>query len=181
MRYKLFSTCNRVIACWAQGCTLFISPLCVLMACLPVWQHPISLQGQRLCGRKFSVQCPCVLRALCQDLRSLARAGVGIGGPLRPAAFEYLGGRYVIMFRAANEFWKSGNLGRQPETRKGVKLGGCLRKQGVGKIKPTHQLLVCWAERCAVARHAAPPHPWVCRVYILPPAAAGRDALNPKP
>ena len=30
----------------------------------------------------------------------------------------------------------SGNLGRQPETLKGEKLGGCLRKQGVGKIKP---------------------------------------------
>ena len=73
---------------------------------LPAWQHPISLRGQRLYTRKLYALCPCVLRALCQDLRSLTRAGVGIGGPLRPAAFEYLGGRYVIMFRAANEFWR---------------------------------------------------------------------------
>ena len=32
--------------------------------------------------------------------------GVSIVGAVRPAAFEYLGGRNVIMFGSANEFWR---------------------------------------------------------------------------
>ena len=60
----------------------------------------------------------------------------------------------------------SGNLGRQPETRKGVKLGGCLRKQGVGKRNQHTSSWFVAHERCAVASYAAPPHPWVCRGAI---------------
>ena len=60
----------------------------------------------------------------------------------------------------------SGNLGRQPETRKGIKLGGCLRKQGVGKRNQHTSFWFVGHESCAVARYAAPPHPWVCRGAI---------------
>ena len=45
----------------------------------------------------------------------------------------------------------SGNLGRQPETRKGIKLGGCLRKQGVGKRNQHTSSWFVAHERCAVA------------------------------
>ena len=100
--------------------------------------------------------------------------GVSILGVVRLAAFEYLGGRNVIMFGSANEFRKSRNLGRQPETRKGKKLGGCLRKQGVGVINQHTKSWFVGHERRAVARNAAPPHPWVCRgaistSYLQPP------------
>ena len=42
-------------------------------------------------------------------------------------------------------------IGRQPETRKGIKLGGCLRKQGVGKRNQHTSSWFVAHERCAVA------------------------------
>ena len=118
--------------------------------------------------------CPGVLHALCQDLGGLTEPCVGSVAAVRSAALRYLGGRQVIMFRSANEFWKSGNLGRQPETRKGIKLGGCLRKQWVGRINQHTKSWFVGHERRAFARNAAPPHPWVCRgaistCYLQPP------------
>ena len=38
-------------------------------------------------------------------------------------------------------YFRGGNLGWQPETREGERLGGCLGKQGVGGYRPTHGLL----------------------------------------
>ena len=69
----------------------------------------------------------------------------------------------IVLFKSLG---KSGNLGRQPETRKGIKLGGCLRKQGVGRINQHTNSWFVGHKRGAVARYAAPPHPWVCRVPI---------------
>ena len=60
--------------------------------------------------------CPCVLHALCQELGGLTEAWVGAVAAVRAAALGYLGGRPVIVITKANEFWKRGNLGRQPET-----------------------------------------------------------------
>ena len=66
---------------------------------------------------------------------------------------------------------------------KGIKLGGCLRKQGVGRI---NQHTSSWF----VGHEGAPSHdmppPTILGVsrrhfYIPPPAAALRDALHPKP
>ena len=157
------------VACGLKGALVFFCRLCALVA----WTCQsgsipflCTLQGQRLCARKFSVPCPCVLHALCQEVGSLMGPSVGVVGPVRPAALEYLGGRHLIMFGAANDFWRSGNLGRQPETRKGIKLGGCLREQGVGRINQHTKSWFVGHERRAVARHAAPPHPWVCRGAI---------------
>ena len=86
-----------------------------------------------------------------QEFGSLMEPGVSIVGVVRPAAFEYLGGTHIIMFKAAIEFWKSGSLGRQPETQKGIKLGGCLRKQGVGRINRHTSSWFVGHEGCAVA------------------------------
>ena len=52
---------------------------------------------------------------------------------------------------------KSGNLGRQPETRKGIKLGGCLRKQGVGRLNRHTSSWFVGHERCA--KIGRPPTP----------------------
>ena len=77
---------------------------------------------------------------------------------------------------------KTWNLGRQPATRKGKKLGGCLRKQGVGRINQQTNSWFVGHERCAVAIYAAPTPPDVSgrHFYMLPPAAGQQDALNPK-
>ena len=69
---------------------------------------------------------------------------------------------------------KSGNLGHQPETRKGIKMAGCLRKQRVGRINKHTNSWFVGHERCAVARYAAPPRIWVCQgaistCYLQPP------------
>ena len=99
-----------------------------------------------------------------------ARRLAGFGDPCR--ASEVLGGGPacgVVLFKNLE---KSGNLGRQPETRKGIKLGGCLRKQGVGKMNQTLGLL--GTEDVPSQDMPPPPHPWVCRgaistCYLQPP------------
>ena len=77
-------------------------------------------------------------------------------------------GRPIVSFKSLE---KSGS---QPKTRKGIKLGGCLRKQGVGRTNQHTNSWFVGHERCAVARYAASPHPWVCRgaistCYLQPP------------
>ena len=75
----------------------------------------------------------------------------------------------------------SGNLGREPETRKGIKLGGCLRKQGVGKRNQHTSSWFVGHERCAVARHAAPSHPGCVGAPFLHVTFSRRAARHPKP
>ena len=147
------------VACRLKGAPFFFLPLCLLMPWTCKSGSIPCLGKASACVPENSSCCALAFCSLCQDLGSSTRAGDGIGGPVRPAAFEYLGGRHVIMFGAANDFWKSGNLGRQPETRKGTKLGGCLRKQGVGRINQHTKSWFVGHERRAVARHAAPHTP----------------------
>ena len=59
----------------------------------------------------------------------------------------------------------SGNLGREPETLKGEKLGGCLRKQGVGKIKQPN-LSGCGGSNFNIRRRD------ICRP-LTPPGCVG--------
>ena len=58
----------------------------------------------------------------------------------------------IVLFKILQE---SGNLGRQLENRKRIKLGGCLRKQGVGRINQHTNSWFVGHERCALARYAA--------------------------
>ena len=53
--------------------------------------------------------------------------------PFRKIPKGYRSARDKTLDQSQADKGGSGNLGRQPETRKGIKLGGCLRKQGVGK------------------------------------------------
>ena len=71
--------------------------------------------------------------------------------PFRKILKRYRSARDKTLDQSQADKGGSGNLGRQPETRKGIKLGGCLRKQGVGKRNQhTSSWFVCH-ERCAVA------------------------------
>ena len=86
--------------------------------------------------------------------------------PFRKILKGYRSARDKTLDQSQADKGGSGNLGRQPETRKGIKLGGCLRKQGVGKRNQHTSSWFVAHERCAVASYAAPPHPWVCRGAI---------------
>ena len=86
--------------------------------------------------------------------------------PFRKILKRYRNARDKTLDQSQADKGGSGNLGRQPETRKGIKLGGCLRKQGVGKRNQHTSSWFVAHERCAVASYAAPPHPWVCRGAI---------------
>ena len=52
---------------------------------------------------------------------------------------------------------QNGKLGPQPETRKGIRLGGCLRKQGVGRIKQHTNSWFVGHERCDLPSQEMPP------------------------
>ena len=73
---------------------------------------------------------------------------------------------------------------RQPETRKAIKLGGCLRKQGVGRINQhTNSLGLLGTRDVPSPDMPPPPSPTPLGVsgrhlYMLAPAAAQQDALN---
>ena len=78
--------------------------------------------------------------------------------PFRKILKGYRSARDKTLDQSQADKGGSGNLGRQPETRKGIKLGGCLRKQGGGKEKPTHQFLVCCAREMRRRIICRPPH-----------------------
>ena len=106
--------------------------------------------------------------------------------PFRKILKGYRSARDKTLDQSQADKGGSGNLGRQPETRKGIKLGGCLRKQGVGKRNQHTSSWFVAHERCAVASYAAPPHPWVCRGAIStcdlqPPRGETPYTLNPTP
>ena len=74
--------------------------------------------------------------------------------PFRKILKGYRSARDKTLDRSQADKGGVGNLGRQPETRKGIKLGGCLRKQGVGKRNQHTSVFLCIVvahERCAVA------------------------------
>ena len=69
---------------------------------------------------------------------------------------------------------KGGNPVRQPKTRKGRKMGECLLQQEVGRMGTSDvpsQDMPPPTPLCVSGRH----------FYILLPAAAQQDTLNPKP
>ena len=99
------------------------------------------------------------------------------GGPRRPGKRDHAGSK-----PGRKGEWEFRALA--PETPKGIKLGGCLRKQGVGKRKPTHPVLgLLGTRKSAVARHAAPPHPLNVSGRPFPTCdpSARRAARRPKP
>ena len=71
--------------------------------------------------------------------------------PFRKILKGYRSARDKTLDQSQADKGGSGNLGRQPETRKGIKLGGCLRKQGVGKRNQHTSSWFVAHERCAVA------------------------------
>ena len=71
--------------------------------------------------------------------------------PFRKILKRYRSARNKTLDQSQADKGGSGNLGRQPETRKGIKLGGCLRKQGVGKRNQHTSSWFVAHERCAVA------------------------------
>ena len=71
--------------------------------------------------------------------------------PFRKILKRYRSARDKTLDQSQADKGGSGNLGRQPETRKGIKLGGCLRKQGVGKRNQHTSSWFVAHERCAVA------------------------------
>ena len=71
--------------------------------------------------------------------------------PFRKIPKAYRSARDKTLDQSQADKGGSGNLGRQPETRKGIKLGGCLRKQGVGKRNQHTSSWFVAHERCAVA------------------------------
>ena len=87
----------------------------------------------------------------------------------------------MVLFKSLE---KRGKLGRQPETRKRTKLRGCLRKQGMGRQTYTPTLGLLGTRD--VPSPDMPPPPTLLGVsgrhfYMLPPAAAQQETLNPKP
>ena len=133
-----------------------------------LWTSPCKA---RTCACKLVVLGAWILHELSQVLAAQLASSM-----LVPVAWQQLENLSCSEERLVFE---SGNLGRQPETLKGIKLGGCLREQGVGEVKAGHQFLVCWYYReYAVARYAAPPHPWVCRgaisAYDFQPLRGGK-------
>ena len=136
--------------------------------------------GQDLCLQIYA----CCAPASCMPWRrGLMESCRGSVAAVRLAALRYLGGM-LSCSKQQTSSGRSGNLGRLPETRKGIKLGGCLRKQGVGRFKPTHHVLVCLTREKGRRKKCRPPTPLGVsgrHFYMLPPAAARRDALNPKP
>ena len=87
-------------------------------------------------------------------VRRLSEALEVLGSPRR-RRFEAPCSRPIV-FKILE---KSGNLWCQPDSRKGIKLGGCLHKQGVERINQHTNSWFGGHERCAVARYAAPPIP----------------------
>ena len=71
--------------------------------------------------------------------------------PFRKIPKGYRSARDKTLDQSQADKGGSGNLGRQPETRKGIKLGGCLRKQGVGERNQHTSSWFVAHERCAVA------------------------------
>ena len=76
--------------------------------------------------------------------------------PFRKIPKGYRSARDKTLDQSQADKGGSGNLGRQPETRKGIKLGGCLRKQGVGE---RNQFLVCCAREMRRRMICRPPTP----------------------
>ena len=71
--------------------------------------------------------------------------------PFRKILKRYRSARNKTLDQSQADKGGSGNLGRQPETRQGIKLGGCLRQQGVGKRNQHTSSWFVAHERCAVA------------------------------
>ena len=96
-----------------------------------------------------------------------------LGGPCRPPAADH------CLFKALE---KRGNLGHQPETRKGIKLGACLPEQGVGRInqQATFDLL---GRRDVPSPDMPPPPPPPTRVGtpFLHVTSSRRAAGRPEP
>ena len=95
-----------------------------------------------------------------------------LGGPCRAPAADH------FFFKTLE---KSGNLGHQPEPRKGIKLGACLPKQGVGRINQHATFGLLGRRDVPSPDMPPPPHVLGHHFYMLPPAAAQQDVLNPKP
>ena len=105
----------------------------------------------------------------------------GVSRPFRKIPKGYRSARDKTLDQSQADKGESGNLGRQPETRKGIKLGGCLRKQGVGK---RNQHTSSWfvAHEDAPSHDMPPPHtPGCVGAPYLHVTFSRRAARRPEP
>ena len=63
------------------------------------------------------------------------------------------------MIKAAYELWRKWEFRASARNRKGIKLGGCLRKQGVEDFNQ-HTKSCLLAQVKGRRKKAAPPQPW---------------------
>ena len=101
--------------------------------------------------------------------------------PFRKILKRYRSARNKTLDQSQADKGGSGNLGRQPETRKGIKLGGCLRKQGWERETNT-PVLGLLRTRDAPSHDMPPPHtPGCVGAPYLHVTFSRRAARRPKP